>query len=56
MKRKPKCVCINDSSIVTGVAAGIGQGTCVLFAEEGASVFLSDLTLRRQEPVRLIEA
>lgn len=31
------------AAIVTGGGHGIGQATCILFAEEGASVFLSDI-------------
>jgi len=43
-------------AIVTGGGSGIGRATCVLFAEEGASVFLSDLnTASGQETARLIE-
>src|SRR5262245_9116681 len=43
-------------AIVTGGGSGIGRATCLLFAEERASVFLSDLNVAGgQETVQLIE-
>jgi dihydroanticapsin dehydrogenase len=44
-------------AMVTGGGSGIGRSTCLLFAEEGATVFLSDLNGEGgRETVRLIEA
>jgi NAD(P)-dependent dehydrogenase (short-subunit alcohol dehydrogenase family) len=44
-------------AIVTGGGSGIGRATCLRFAEEGASVFLSDLNeAGGQETVRQIDA
>jgi NAD(P)-dependent dehydrogenase (short-subunit alcohol dehydrogenase family) len=47
----------DKAAIVTGGGSGIGRATCILFAAEGASVFLSDLSeAGGQETVRLITA
>jgi NAD(P)-dependent dehydrogenase (short-subunit alcohol dehydrogenase family) len=45
------------AAIVTGGGSGIGRATCVLFAVEGASVFLCDLNEEGgRETIRRIEA
>ncbi len=47
----------DKAAIVTGAARGIGRAAAVLFAEEGASVFLTDVNAEDgQAAVRSIEA
>ncbi|MFP6622347.1 MAG: SDR family NAD(P)-dependent oxidoreductase, partial [Myxococcota bacterium] len=37
--------------LVTGAASGMGRATAELFADEGAKVIVTDLTLESAEPV-----
>jgi NAD(P)-dependent dehydrogenase (short-subunit alcohol dehydrogenase family) len=44
-------------TVITGAGSGVGRATALRFAEEGASVAVADLDLKRaKETVRLIEA
>ncbi|MDB6034972.1 MAG: dehydrogenase, short-chain alcohol dehydrogenase like protein [Verrucomicrobiales bacterium] len=43
-------------AFVTGAANGIGRATALAFAREGASVVVADVSEKREETVRMIEA